>query len=310
MVSIQRGMRHRPPGFLQDPASEWCVRLWADRGRFGRTALAAESEREDRRTVARSNTATSEEAFADAAARWREAAQERWSAPTGCDKWNMAMLAAHIAGEAVWFANLSNGVVRAEPPLPGHVYEDMKRMEAQELADRTEDAARSIQSSIEEATDDNLASSVDLGWMSMPLWRATSVAAMEAVLHNWDVRVGLDPDATIPDKWARVLMEAVTTAAPQFARGDAIQRHPGVYVLTVGNGVPPTAIHARDGKVTVERSEAADADVTLNVTVDQYVRLFTGRLDVSRVPAETLTAQGDPSRVHGLTAIFPGIANE
>lgn len=123
-------------------------------------------------------------AFQASAGMWRALPQDAWSGPTGCEKWDQHTLAGHIVGEAVWFANLVNGVTIGESALSSDVYENLKKLPPGEMAQWTGDAARAIEASIREASSSHLHTEVDLGISKMPLAMATAIAAMEGVIHN------------------------------------------------------------------------------------------------------------------------------
>ena len=123
----------------------------------------------------------------------RSAPEDAWSGPTGCARWTLRDLAGHAVGEAVWFPNLVRGVTQGEPPLPANHYESLKVVPAAQLADTMEEAARSIPPAIDAATADQLHKTVDVGFTKLPLWRATNLALIESVLHNWDASVGAMP---------------------------------------------------------------------------------------------------------------------
>ncbi len=264
---------------------------------------------DERRQLAFRNAVVAREAFVETGRLFASLPENAWNGPTGCDKWDMWTLAGHVVGEAVWFANLVHGVTRAEPALAGHVYEDLKQLPAAELARRTEEAGRAIQDAVEEATDANLEVPVDLGWTDMPLWMATSVAVIEGAIHNWDARVGRDPSATIPVEWAKRLAPPVTEMVPMVARAQAAQGDPVTFQLDVADGIGPKTIRAAAGQVSIEGGSTAHPDVTLRLTADQYVRLLTGRFDLSTA-GDDAVIEGPHDVAQKLNSIFAGIANE
>lgn len=261
-----------------------------------------------RESTARTYAGIAHAAYADAADYLRTLPEAEWTGPTGCSEWDVRTLAGHIAGEAVWFPNLTRGLTRHEAPLPSAYYETLKTLPPGEMAETVQQVAADIMTAITEASPAQLGEEVDLGWITMPLERATYVAAVEAVYHDWDLHVGRDPAAVIPTAWAQTIATGTATFAPQVAHHDGIVAAPGRYLLQVGDGIGPVTITAEHGQLTVEHGANGTPDVTLHVTADQYVRLVAGRLPLERAFEQgTVTAEGDEQRALGLTRIFRGI---
>jgi uncharacterized protein (TIGR03083 family) len=246
--------------------------------------------------------------FAHAGRYLRSIPESEWDGPSGASEWTIRDLAGHIVGEVVWFPNLVRGVTRNEEPYPMSLYEDLKALPPDEMADRIEAAAVEAVPAVEEATDEQLEKDVDLGFTKMPLWRATFVSAVEGVFHDWDTRARREPKPQVPDEWARVLAGPLTEFAPFFAHRSQVPRFPGTYLLDVSGGVGPVTVIARDGDLSVEHGSVGTADVTLHLTPDQYVRLLVGRLDL-RGRESDIPVDGDRERLSGLASIFGGIAN-
>jgi SCP-2 sterol transfer family len=184
-------------------------------------------------------------------------------------------------------------VTNGEPALPADVYEDLKKLPPDEMAKRTEDAARAIEASILEASSNHLHAEVDLGFTKMPLAMATAIAAMEGVIHDWDGRARREAPASIPTDQALVLLPWITQMAPMIARKDAAAGALGTYLLEVGDGVGPITVKATQTGVSVEMSRAPDPVVTLRLTADKYVRLITGRLELDGADRPTIGIEGD-----------------
>lgn len=250
------------------------------------------------------------EGFKASAGYFRDLPSDAWSDPTGCSEWDMRTLAGHIVGEAVWFPNLVRGVTRNEAPLPAHTYEDLKTLPPSELAATLADAATEVEVSVGEASLEQLQEAVDMGFTEMPIWMATYISMLEAVLHNWDARAGRDPNATVPTEWAVALAGMISQLASQIARQKAAGEAPGSYLLQVSDSVGPVTIVAGDGGVSVQPGSSGAADTTLYLDADQYVRLITGRFPLaSAVGSGRVRLEGNRDRAAALNRIFAGIAN-
>jgi uncharacterized protein (TIGR03083 family) len=258
--------------------------------------------------VARARAATAAEAYADLARYLRALPAEAWDGRSGCSAWTIRDLAGHVVGEAVWFPTLVRGVTRGERPLPNAVYEALKTLPAAELADRMEQAARDIPPAVAEATPAQLQETVDVGWTTLPLWRATALPVMEAVYHHWDARAEREPQAAIPPSWAVALAELLVEFAPLIAHRDGAVAAPVRYLFQVGDGVGAMTVAVQDGQVRVERGAQGPPDVTLHLSADRYARLLAGRLDLARaLDRGEVQLEGERGRALELTRIFAGI---
>jgi len=258
-------------------------------------------------TTARAYARTAAEAYGDAAATLRAIPETEWSGSTGCAAWDVRTLAGHIVGEAVWFANLTRGVTRHESPLPASLYESLKTLPPAELTNRLQQAADAIPTGIEAAAPADL-EEVDLGWIRMPLWRATFVAMEEGIYHDWDLHVGHDPEAAIPTPWARALAPGMVFFAPLIASSDGTSASPGRYLLHIGDGVGFMTLTAESGHLTLTSGVSGTPDVTVSLTIDQYVRLIAGRLPLQHALQDgSVTIEGERDTFLGLAGIFRGI---
>jgi len=210
----------------------------------------------------------------------------------------------------VWFAHLVREVTADEPPLPKHLWEELKQLPPDQIADRMDAAARELPANVEAATPEQLRRDADLGWTVMPLWQGLGIGLQEAVVHNWDGRIGRDPDATIRTAWAKILASRMAAFAPRVARSNAARQFPGRYLLDVGDGIGPIMIVAGPDGVHVEPGNTDNPDVTLHLTADQYVRLIDGRLPLKdSIARGRVQVEGDTATAEALNQIFLGIAN-
>jgi uncharacterized protein (TIGR03083 family) len=257
--------------------------------------------------LARAFARTASAAFQDQAAYFRSLPDDAWHDPTGCAAWTMHDLAGHIVGEAIWFPHLVRTVTAGAPPLPNELWGEIKHLPGREMAGRMSVAAQELVPAVDGATPAQLQQPVDLGF-TVPLWQALWICMFEAVLHHWDGRAGREPGATIPTAWAQRLAGSSVEFAPSFARREAARDAAGRYLLDVGDGVGPITVTAMDGAVTVERAQGGNADVTMHVTADQYMRLLAGRLPLrSALDKGEVTVDGDRARAENLNRLFAGI---
>lgn len=248
---------------------------------------------------------SSGEGFADAARYLQSIPEGEWDGPSGCSEWTIRHLAGHIVGEAVWFPNLIRGVTRGEEPHPGSIYPEMFEWEPQRIVERIAQGADEIPPAVDEATEEQLETRVDMGFDKIPMWRATLIGAMEGVLHDWDTKARREEHPEIPREWALNIAGGISEFVPLIAHRRQVSKAPGVYLLEVEDFGPATVV-ARGDDVSLEAGAHTAPDVTLVLTPDEYVRLLTGRLGED---LETIRLEGDGRRVAGLARIFSGIAN-
>jgi hypothetical protein len=149
---------------------------------------------------------------------------------------------------------------------------------------------------------------VDVGWTTLPLWRATALPVMEAVYHHWDARAAREPEAAIPTSWAVALAEMLVEFAPLIAHPDGALAAPGRYLFQVGDGAGAMTVAVQEGQVRVERGALGPPDVTLHLSADRYARLLAGRLDLARaLDRGKVQLEGERGRALELTRIFAGI---
>jgi uncharacterized protein (TIGR03083 family) len=268
------------------------------------------TDRSDREEIALNHATIAGEAFTDNARLLASVQEADWSHETGCKDWDLRTLEGHLVGEAVWFAHLVLEVGRGEQPLPAETWDRLAALPADEMSERLATAARDLPAHVRMLTPDELESTADLGWRKEPLYRALLVGVMEAVYHNWDARVSVDPDATIPAPWAQHLAENLDDVIPALAHRKALAGSAGVYAFRIGDGVGTRTITVGQQGVAVRREEARSSDVVLTVNADAFVRLVAGRFPLeSAIDAGTVQLDGDRERAVTLNALFGGIAN-
>lgn len=260
--------------------------------------------------LASSFARTARDAFMDQAEYFRSLPDDAWNGPTGCSEWTMHDLAGHIVGEAVWFPNLVRGVTMGEQPLPPETWEELKQLSGPAIADRMAEAAGELVPAVEGATTEQLEQTVDFGPARLPLWQVLGVCLLEAVVHDWDARVGRDPGMTIPTPWVRELSSVLTSFVPMLAHGDALSGVQGRYLLQVGDGVGPIMVTADDDGVSAKPGQVGTPDVAVHLTADQFVRLLTGRLPLGpALDRGEVTVEGSRTRAEDLNRVFAGVGH-
>lgn len=260
--------------------------------------------------LAASFARTARDAFMDQAEYFRRLPDDAWCGPTGCSEWTMHDLASHIVGEAVWFPNLVRGVTMGEQPLPPETWTELKQLTGPAIAGRMAEAAGELVPAVERATTEQLEQAVDFGSARLPLWQVLGVCLLEAVIHDWDARVGHDPGATIPAPWARELSSVLPPFVPMLAHGNVLSGVQRRYLLQVGDGVGPVVVIADDDGISAESGQVGTPDVVVHLTADQFVRLLTGRLTLGpALDRGEVTVEGSRTRAEDLNQVFAGVGH-
>jgi uncharacterized protein (TIGR03083 family) len=144
---------------------------------------------------------------------------------------------------------------------------------------------------------------IDLGFLPepLPLGAVLAMRLNEAAQHGWDVRVGLDPAASISESTATVLAE-------HFADGLGFLLG---FTGKVDALAEPAVIDLQDTSYTLQVQDrvrlttaAAGATATFSGPLESAVRLFGGRLTPRYTPA-TVSVAGNVT-LDDLRRVFPG----
>jgi uncharacterized protein (TIGR03083 family) len=142
---------------------------------------------------------------------------------------------------------------------------------------------------------------IKIGFLPAPLGLApvAGLRLNEVTLHSWDVRVAVDPAATVSDNDATVLLDQFSGELGFLlgflGKADALAQPAVVdadgYGLLIGDGVRLT-------------SEVFDATATFTGGPDAVIRLIGGRLTPAFTP-DSVQVEGNVS-LEDLRRVFPG----
>lgn len=122
----------------------------------------------------------------------------------------------------------------------------------------------------------------------------------EHVLHTWDIRVALDPAATLRPEATELLMGGLA----EFV-GMAAKPGPDIQDLVVETVAPARrlALHlSSEGSSLTPADDATSTKATLRLPAEAFVRLFYGRLD----PDHTPDVESEGVDLDRLRRAFPG----
>ncbi len=261
--------------------------------------------------IARANAQAAVAASEDVAQYFGSLSGDAWNSPTGCSDWNIRQLAIHIAAANQMFSTVVGSIVEGkEVPAFGDVFSGaMQRLEPLEggkIGEDIAEKAQQIQSHFARATESQLQQTVAFPFGDVPVWLISMLTLQEDVIHNWDSRIGRNPEATIQSDWATLLGRALVEGVPRMAVGAA--EAPGTYLLQVGDGIGPVTVNAKEGQPTSENAAVGQPDVTVDLTADQFVRLLWGRLPLAEpIKAGKIAIVGEPGTAARLNTVFKGI---
>jgi len=138
-----------------------------------------------------------------------------------------------------------------------------------------------------------------LGPMQLDWDGAVGMRANEHLLHEWDIAVALDGDATLPADGAAHVVEAVGQLVAFSGRPTG---GPDTLVITTTDPEGAWAVTTTADGVALDRIDTWD-EVHVTMPTEALVRLVYGRLPADRTPDGV---EADPAVLERLRATFPG----
>ena len=239
----------------------------------------------------------------------RGLSDEQLTGPSGASEWTVAQVLSHLgSGAEITLAGLRGATGEAAAPAEGFnqsVWDRWDAMSPREQADGFLEHGADVVAAFEALTAEQRQNvQVDMGFLPAPL-SVAGYAAMrlnEAAQHSWDVRVAVDPAATLG-------ADAAEALAAHFA-GEL-----GFLLGFIGKadqlGAPATvAVAGTDYAIVVEPDSVSfatpvvDGTATFTGSLEAVVRLLGGRLAPRYTPAGT-EVTGNVT-LENLRKVFPG----
>jgi uncharacterized protein (TIGR03083 family) len=226
--------------------------------------------------------------------------------PSGASEWSIAQVLSHLgSGAEIALANYRSAlgeVPAPEPDFNQRVWDRWNAMSPEDQASGFLESDAKLVGILEALTPDQRENlEITLSFLPQPLGIAT-IAGMrlnEVALHGWDVRVAVDPAATLSEESAALLMELLSGSmgfmlgfigkADALPHGAVVDAH-GLG-LVIGDAVSLTS--------TLDAPTA-----TFEGQREAFVRLIGGRLTESVTP-DTVDVVGNVS-LDDLRRVFPG----
>lgn len=232
---------------------------------------------------------------------------DQLTGPSGATQWTVADVVSHLgSGAQITLAGLEAGL--GGDPLPDgfneSVWDRWNAMPSREQADGFVAADAELVARFE-ALDADQRENVQMAFRRVP--EPLTMAAFagmrldELALHAWDVRVALDPHATIATTTATVLLEHFSGdlgfLLGFLGRADALAEPVALDLVGTGLALVVTgtvALLAAPAETTAAFIGGADA----------ALRLLTGRLHPTHTPG-AVTVTGNTT-LDAMRAVFPG----
>jgi uncharacterized protein (TIGR03083 family) len=249
------------------------------------------------------------------AADWTRRDAAAWEAPTACREWTARDVAAHVTDGAKRAVDVARSALAGETVPQYNTAERRRRHAAlrelpgDELATRLQRDLDAVFRQLDGVPADTLHNTtVNLGGGPHTLAQFADQRLVETALHAWDIRAGSDPDATLPPESATAMFDFVLWRVPRLAHLPAPTSLAPRYLFELdGPGGGPITLEVSPDRVAATRTRASDADATLALPVEAFIRLVWGRLDLPRALDRGVIRTDLPAdQVLPLSALFPG----
>jgi len=233
------------------------------------------------------------------------------TAASYCRDWNRAQVFSHLgSGAEIALHALRAGLGEAPEPDREGIWARWNALPPEAMARgfvEADDRYLAVVEGLDHGRREAVAVPFFLG--PTPLAGVLTFRLHEHTLHNWDIRVSLDPQATLLPEAVPLLLDLPPTLARWAAR-PADAALPGPVRLAVRTTNPQQhyllTVSAERAELQDTGSGAGTGDTTgeLDLPAEAFLRLAAGRLDPDHTPPGT-DVHGRPT-LDQLRALFPG----
>ncbi|MFK4088187.1 maleylpyruvate isomerase family mycothiol-dependent enzyme [Kribbella sp. NPDC020789] len=231
------------------------------------------------------------------------------AAGSAATEWDIAQVLSHLGSGAEIMTNTLQLALAGNPPAGGDfnqtVWARWDAASRREQADgflQWNDRLIALFESLDEDVRTNLR--IELGYLPEPVDVATlgRLRLSELTHHSWDVRSALDPKATLDATAVPELLQLSGNLSwvtkPAALNGQTA-------VLNVVTTDPATAFALRlADPVAIDAEPADQADGSLTLPAEAWLRLYSGRLGSDRTP-DSVVLTG-PITLETLRGVFAG----
>jgi uncharacterized protein (TIGR03083 family) len=226
--------------------------------------------------------------------------------PSGASEWTVAQVLSHLgSGSEIALASFQsnvNGGPAPEPDFNQSVWDRWNAMSPQDQASGFLEHDERLVEALDALTPEQRESlQVKLPFLPEPVPVSTVVGMRlnEVALHSWDVRVALDPTATLDEEAAAIMAEQLS-GGMSFMLG---------FIGKADQLAEPTIVDALGYGLSISdtvslTTSADDATATFAGPIESLVRLIGGRLTPAHTP-DTVRVLGDVD-LDDLRRVFPG----
>lgn len=221
-------------------------------------------------------------------------------------EWSIAQVYSHLgSGAEIALATLQDALGEGPPPENDEIWDRWNAYSSEQMVSEFVTADTRFLDAVEAvdaATRENLRIDSFMGPTDIATWLALRLH--EHALHNWDVRVALDPTATLrPDAVPILLDGPLLTLGSAFALGD---KPAAGHMLIEVTDPERTLVLSVDGGADLATQEGEPGETTgrLAIPGESLLRLTLGRLDPEHTP-DSLRSEGTPT-LNELRRLFPG----
>jgi uncharacterized protein (TIGR03083 family) len=254
---------------------------------------------------------------------------EAWNQSSACDRWEVRDVVAHLAWMAETYTERihhslqeDTSISEGQPPLgpvsaaawaAGNAQRALSRreqLEGQVLSDfmTHNDQLNQLMSTLGPEDWDRPHYYASLG--IEPLRFRPDLWIQELVMHGWDIRSRLEPEAHLSNESLPVLMDVIPGQLERFIFSPAPRLPTPMryrWELT-GAGAKHTDVVVEGDKARVEPAATGKADVIFHCDTETFVFIAFGRLSIdAAIGAERLSVHGDKKLARGFQQWFPGL---
>jgi uncharacterized protein (TIGR03083 family) len=233
--------------------------------------------------------------------------EEQIAAPSYDDEWTIGQVASHLGSSAEVFGLFVDAGVH-QTPAPGR--EQFEPVWARWNAKSGPEQAADVLIADAAFTEDIAARSpaqqdewrLDMFGAEQTLGGLLQMRFSEHALHTWDIAVALDPDTTISDDAAALIIDRLPSLVERVGK-PSVEPHRILVTTTEPDRTFLLELTTDGARLDPVESDAS-ADASLRLPGEAFVRLVYGRLDPDHTPT-SVTAEGVD--LDTLRHSFPGV---
>ena len=254
--------------------------------------------------------------------------REAWSRPSACAQWQMQDVVAHLVGIAEFYAgSVSRGLQGDTAPPEGRPPAGTRTAAsaAEDIAQRTIARRQQLGDQLlpafettDTALNRLLASLQPQDWEKpcyhlgglFPVRWFRDMRLAELVIHGWDIRSRMAPDAPLSPESLPVLLDVLGTLTPGWVFGPgASLATPVRYRFAVtGPGLSTIDMVVAGKQARLDEVSDAQPDVTFRCATEAYVLVRYGRLSLAdALTTGRVVAEGDQALAAAFGQWFRGI---